>query len=84
MGNLKMLPFLKHDKEVSVSVPTGKIERKSDDNKDQDFDEFHQVAEELINAIHSKDVKTTAEVLKAAFDLADSMPHFEGPHLEED
>ena len=37
-------------------------------------------AEDLINAIHSKDVGAVAKALEAAFEIADSQPHEEGSH----
>lgn len=35
-------------------------------------------AEDLIHAIHSKDVHAVSEALEAAFQLFESMPHTEG------
>lgn len=77
-----MLPFLKDKKEGSMSssaVPD-KVQRKPDE--DAEYDTFHAVAEDLINAIKAHDVPGCAEALRAAFDLADSEPHVEGPHME--
>ena len=71
-----MLPFLKHSQDASVSMPSDTITRKPDEEKE--YDVFEACAEDLINAIHSKDVKGVAEALKAAFELADSEPHYEG------
>lgn len=39
-------------------------------------------ASALVSAIHSKDPKAVAEALKDAFAILDSMPHEEGPHIE--
>jgi len=74
-----MLPFLKNTKEAGVSGPIESIERKSD-NEDEQYDVMEAAAEDLMNAIHAKDVKAIAEALRAAFELADSEPHMEGPH----
>lgn len=39
-------------------------------------------AEDLIQAIHARDVKAAAEAIKAAFEILDSEPHEEGSHSE--
>jgi len=41
-------------------------------------------AEDLIKAIHAKDTSATASALRAAFELCDSEPHDEGPHLNDE
>ncbi len=73
-----MLPFLKNNKEGSVSQETEPIKRKSDDG--EDYGMLESVVEELISAIHSKDVKAACSALRTAFELCDSEPHEEGPH----
>lgn len=75
-----MLPFLKRDKEGSASAPPDRIMREPDDESDS-YDPLHAAAEDLISAIHSKDIKGAAEALRAAFELADSEPHVEGEHI---
>lgn len=71
-----MLPFLKHSKEASVSVTPDVIKRESD--HEEEFDSVESAAEDLIHAIHSKDVKSVATALRAAFEILDSEPHEEG------
>jgi hypothetical protein len=73
-----MLPFLK-DKEGSASVDVDPIKRKPDE--DQEYDMLESAAEDLISAIHSKDVKAVCSALRAAFELVDSQPHEEGEHI---
>lgn len=75
-----MLPFLKKNKEASVSAAPDHIMREPDEGAEE-YDVLHSAAEDLISAIHSKDVKAVAEALKAAFELMDSEPHEEGPHI---
>lgn len=75
-----MLPFLKKSKEAGVQGPVDSIKREHDEDKEQEFDAMEAVAEDLINALHSKDIKGAAAALKAAFEIADSQPHIEGPH----
>lgn len=74
-----MLPFLKKQNEASASMPADKQMRKPDDGAE--YDVMHSAAQDLIDAVHAKDVKGVAEALKAAFELADSQPHEEGPHI---
>jgi hypothetical protein len=71
------LPFLK-DKEGSVSMPNEAKLRKPDG---EEHDDMHLVAQELIAAIHSKNIKDVAELLKTAFILCDAEPHHEGKHI---
>lgn len=76
-----MLPFLNKSKEASVSMPPDSIKRKSDDEDgEQEYDSLHSAAEDLIHAVHSKDVAAVAMAIKAAFEICDSQPHEEGPH----
>lgn len=37
-------------------------------------------AEDLIQAVHSKDAHAVADALEAAFQISDSLPHEEGEH----
>ncbi len=39
-------------------------------------------AKDLISAIHSQSVDRVAEALQSAFEILDSQPHEEGPHIE--
>ncbi len=73
-----MLPFLKKTKEASASLPIESQERKPDN--DNDFDSLEVAAQDLLHAIEKKDAKAVAEALRAAFELVDSQPHFEGEH----
>lgn len=73
-----MLPFLKHNQEASASGPVESIKREPDE--DYDYDMLDSAAEDLIQAVHSKDVKAVSSALKAAFQICDSQPHEEGEH----
>lgn len=46
-------------------------------------DDLEVLAEELIDAFHSKDAALVAAGLRAVFDKLDSEPHVEGPHIED-
>lgn len=63
-----MLPWLQN-KEASASSPVESVEREPDEPTDE-YDSMHACAEDLINAIHSKDIQATAEALRAAFELS--------------
>ncbi len=65
------------NKEASASMPVEHELRKPDDGE---YDAIDSAAEDLISAIHSKNIKGVAEALKAAFELCDAQPHEEGPH----
>lgn len=76
-----MLPFMKKNKESSVSVASEAIKREPD--HEVEYDALHAAAEDILQAIEKKDVANLAIALRAAFELCDSEPHVEGPHLEE-
>lgn len=81
-----MLPFLKSkDKSVAGLI----IQKRNPDqevevNESEDYhaEAIEACAEALIEAVHNKDVKATAQAIKDAFDILDAMPHVEGPHEE--
>lgn len=75
-----MLPFLKLKKESAASGPIESVERKPDEGS-EDYDVLESAAEDLCHAIESKDYKAVAAALRAAFELVDSQPHEEGPHI---
>jgi hypothetical protein len=72
-----MLPFMK-SKEASSSEPVEHMIREPDEGSE--YDPLESAAEDLISAVHSKNVKSVASALRAAFELCDSEPHEEGPH----
>lgn len=73
-----MLPFLKKNKEASASNDAEPMKRKPDE--EQEYDMLESASEELISAVHSKDVKAVCSALRSAFQMLDSEPHEEGPH----
>lgn len=73
-----MLPFLKLNKEAGASGPVESVKRQPDE--DSEYDMLESAAEDLIAAVHSKDVKLARSALLAAFQICDSQPHEEGPH----
>lgn len=80
-----MLPFLKPKKVASVIVANRQEEDgalESAGPADEMDPGLMAAAEDLIQAVHAKDAHATAMALQSAFDIADSMPHEEGPHEE--
>jgi len=81
-----MLPFLQPKKAAAVMIakrkPSGSIEPMHEEGEQDPG--LMSAAEDLISAVHAKDAKGVADALKAAFEMADSEPHVEGPHIEED
>ena len=75
-----MNPFLK-SKEASISAPPEVIKRKPDHEEEGEYDPIESAAEDLHAAIKSNDVKAIAMALRAAFEILDSEPHEEGPHI---
>lgn len=76
-----MLPFLKRKNEASVSNPPESLTRKADEP--EEYDPLDSASEDLIEAVHSKNVKRVTEALSAAFDLRETQPHDEYPHGED-
>jgi hypothetical protein len=76
-----MLPFVKDKKEGSVSAPVESIERKPDEDKEDEFDSLESAMSELHEALNAKNYKGAAQIFRSAFELLDSEPHKEGPHI---
>jgi hypothetical protein len=75
-----MLPFLKNKHEGSISETPDAIKREHDEDSSEEYDMLESAAEDLISAVHSKDVKAVCSALRAAFEMLDMEPHQEGPH----
>lgn len=73
-----ILPFLaKKNQNAGVIVQT----RKPDEEKSQNSSEgLESCAQDLINAIHSKDPKAVAQAFKDLFELSELEPHEEADH----
>lgn len=74
-----MLPFLKNKHQQTGVIVQN---RTPDEPKDSEDQGLMACAQDLIDAVHSKDAKRVASALKAAFEIADSEPHVEGEHVE--
>lgn len=78
-----MLPFLKKQ-----SRPAGiSIEVRKPDHQEPESSEspaLEAAAQDILRALEDKDSRHLALALRAAFQILDSEPHAEGPHLEEE
>lgn len=84
-----MLPFLKNKIKPQVGVIIKERAPDSAKPESEDYDDdsnaaLEACAHDLIEAVHAKDIKKVAQVLQDAFELCDSQPHIEGPHVEEE
>lgn len=77
-----MLPWIKKNDDVAAVAVPEKVERKPDEESDE-FDSLEGAMSELHSALNSKDYKGAAEIFRSAFELLDSEPHIEGPHLKD-
>lgn len=79
-----MLPFLKPKLQTGLIVSTRKPDSDEPSEMDEAKDPIEECTEDLIKAVHSRDVKQAAKALKDVFEKLDKMPHEEGPHIEQD
>lgn len=85
-----MLPFLKNKNQsvAGLIIQGRKPDEKPEDQIEQEEDSsaiaIEACAEELIKAIHDKDVKAAAQAIKDAFTILESLPHQEEPHETEE
>lgn len=74
-----MLPFLKN-KRIQTMMVAHKREGEPMDLPTEEHP-LASAAEDLIHAVHSKNIEAVAQALEAAFQIFDSLPHEEGTHL---
>jgi len=80
-----MLPFLK---KKDAGIATVIIKHRNPDtvepseNTSESKNYMEECVEELIHAIHSKDVKAATQALKDLFQEMEEQPHHEGEHIE--
>ncbi len=78
-----MLPFLKHQEEAAVALPSKTLKLSPDKESDEN-DLLEILMEEFKFAVSSGDVKAMAEIFRIAFQLCELEPHNETPHLNEE
>lgn len=83
-----MLPFLKPKNQgvaglsIKIRAPDKAEDSEISEESDEKDTAIHACAQDLINAVHSRDVKSAAEAIRSAFEILESMPHEEGEHTE--
>jgi hypothetical protein len=79
-----LLPWLKNKQGMSSGISIKQRDSGQQLNeKPEDKDaSIHACAKDLIDAVHSQDTKAAAEAIRSAFEILDSEPHEEGPHIE--
>lgn len=76
-----MLPFLKNKKQPGVIIQ----ERAPDHPEMQrDDDGLSACAQDLMDGIAKGNKQMIADAIRAAFQILDSEPHEEGPHLDDE
>lgn len=76
-----MIPALMGKKKTAALVIGMKDDAPEKEAEGESEDEMELVAEDLLKAMAAKDPKMIAQALKAAFAIADAMPHEEGEHI---
>ena len=81
-----MLPWMQPKKSGAVIMakmkPEGSVESMQEEGEEDPS--LMVAAEDIMSAIAMKDSKALASALKAAFEILDSAPHEEGPHIGEE
>jgi hypothetical protein len=79
-----VLPFLKlKDRSVAGGILTKtRTPDEKPSEESNDIDSIEVCAKDLIRAVHGQDAKGAAEAIRSAFQILDSEPHEEGPHVE--
>ena len=77
---MPLLPFLKNKRKETGVI----VQERSPDSPEAPSDEsgLEAAASDIMAAISAGDAKALAGAIKAAFEICDSQPHEEGPHLE--
>ncbi len=79
-----MLPIFDNKKKIQsgISIKTRTPDEKPEENQDDSSAAIEACAQDLISAVQSNNVKAAAEAIKSAFEILESQPHSEGPHIE--
>lgn len=79
-----ILPFLNKPKFQTGVIVKDRQPDEKPEQSDDSADAIHACAQDLIEAVHSKNVKNAAEAIKSAFEILESMPHEENDedHVE--
>lgn len=79
-----MFPFIKDKvKQSGVTVMRMRSSEPSE-GIDETDEALRSIALDLLSAISTNNGKMLASALRAAFEVCDASPHFEGKHIPED
>ena len=80
-----MLPFLKPKRQAGIMISERKPDGGFAEQNEQAAEDqgLEACADDIIRAINSKDSRELAAAIRAAFEILDSEPHVEGPHINE-
>jgi len=86
MLGVSMLPWQKNkDKsQAGISIKYRQPDESKAQNEDSPAAAMEAAAQNILSAIEQKDYKHLALALQNAFEIADSQPHEEGPHMNEE
>lgn len=76
-----MLPILKKQEASVVSSPQT-IRRQPDE--DSEFDSLEVAAQDLCDAVHSRNYKAAAQALRAAFEMCQSEPEAQSSDMNKE
>jgi hypothetical protein len=77
------LPFLKSKKVAGLIISHRQGDKIQESHSEDDESAgLHACSEDLIRAVHDKDVGRVSEALKAAFEILESTPHAEAGEQE--
>ena len=85
-----MLPFLQPKRITSIIVQRANksnlhdVKPEHEIEKDEEHLGLEACAEDLLKAIDERSIMGIKKALKNAFEILDSEPHVEGPHIEEE
>lgn len=79
------LPFLRPKAVGAVITTVRKPDGQSEiEQPEDDSAGLNAAAADLIRAVHAKDEAAVAAAMRAAFEIMESQPHEEGPHIDEE
>lgn len=81
------LPWLKNKQasQTGISVEYRKPDESKDESPSESDDSgMEACAEDLMKGIDMRDKKQVVSAIKAMFEIMDSMPHEEGPHINDE
>lgn len=82
---VSLLPFIKKKNEGSVAgliIKSRTPDEKPEESQEDKSTAIEACAQALINAIHSNNVKGTADALCDAFEILENLPHEEAEHVD--